>query len=238
MELSVIIPAYNEEQRISNTLKESIAFLKTQGYESEIIVVDDGSTDNTRQKVMEFSPYARLTPVRKNKGKGYSVKEGMLFATKKWRVFMDADNSTSIKEISNFFRHLDGNDILIGSRNLPDSVIAIKQPFLRSTLGKIFPLFVRLFAVRGIKDTQCGFKLFSEHAAKKIFPLTRLNRWGFDVEILFLARKKGFQIKEMPITWKNDGQSKVSPLKDSLDMFFDLLRIRWNWLTNKYEEKQ
>lgn len=236
MELSVIIPAKNEENRIVNTLKETISYLKKHKIDYEIIVVDDGCTDNTRKVVKQFEKdRVTITPYRANRGKGFSVRQGMLRAKKNYALFMDADNSTSIKEIEGFMPFLDEHDVLIASRNLKDSVIAVKQPWLRSTLGNVFPFIVRALVVRGIKDTQCGFKLFSKKALTEVFPRSRLNRFAFDVELLFISKKKNLSIKELPITWKNDGLSKVSPFKDSIDMFVDLLKIRFNSLRGKYK---
>jgi len=236
MELTVIIPALNEEKLIGNTLNQTITFLKEKKINYEIIVVDDGSTDGTRAVVRDFvTKGVSLTPLRKNKGKGYSVRQGMLLAKKQYALFMDADNSTPISEVEEFLKLIKEHDVVIASRNLKESVIAIKQPWLRSMLGNIFPLLVRLLVVRGIKDTQCGFKLFSRKAITEIFTRARLNRWGFDVELLFIARKKKLSIKELPITWKNEGASKVSAFKDSIDMFLDLLRIRIHSLKGRYK---
>jgi len=235
MELSIIIPSKNEESRIGNTLRSTIDFCKEQGYDYEIIVVDDGCVDNTRGVVERFKDQGVwMTQKRPNRGKGFSVKEGMLKAKKEVAVFMDADNSTQISEVKNFLPLLGSYDIIIASRNLKGSVIATKQPKLRSILGNIFPFLVRLLVVRGVKDTQCGFKLFSKKAIMELFPRSRLNRWGFDVELLFIAKKRGLKVKEMPITWSNEGQSKVNPFKDSIDMFFDLIRIRFNSLRGRY----
>lgn len=236
MELSVIIPAYNEENRIKRTLEYTSSFLDTRGYDYEIIVVDDGSKDNTRDVVESLNNNRiKLTNKRENKGKGYSVKQGMLLADKSHILFMDADNSTKIDEIANFWKHTNQYDILIGSRNLNESKIPIKQPFIRSTLGKIFPLFVRLFVIRGVKDTQCGFKFFTRDSAQKILRYQKSQGFAFDVELLFLAKKFGYDIKEMPITWHNDEDSKVKFLTP-LKMLMSLFKIRLNNLKGAYDE--
>lgn len=236
MQLSVVIPAKNEAQRISQTLNNCVDYLKKNNIDYEIIVVDDGSTDDTRKEVEKFSSQSvRITPMRENRGKGASVREGMLLSTKTYAMFMDADNSTSIEELEAFWPNLEDYDILIASRNLKESVIAIPQPKLRSMLGKAFPLLVGLLAVRGIKDTQCGFKLFNRKTVSELFPRSILNRWGFDVELLFIAKKRGLKIKELPVTWKNDSASKLRPFRDALDMFVDLLRIRIYSLKGRYK---
>ena len=235
MQLSVVIPAKNEATRIGETLKRCVDYLRSKKIDYEIIVVDDGSTDETRQETEKFSgQHVKLTPERNNKGKGYSVREGMRASIKDHAMFLDADNSTSIEQLDGFLPHVEHYDLLIASRNLKESTIAIAQPWLRSTLGKAFPLLVRLFAVRGIKDTQCGFKLFNRKAIDEIFSLSRLDRWGFDVELLFIAKRRGFRIKELPVTWKNDAASKLRPFRDALDMFWDLLSIRINSLRGRY----
>jgi len=235
MEISVVIPAYNEEKRLPSTLEKTIDYLKSKEWKYEIIVVDDGSMDGTRDVASKYlESGVRLTPSRANKGKGGSVKEGMLLAKNEWVLFMDADNSTPASSLDKFIPYLEEYDVLIGSRNLPGSEIVIKQPFLRSILGKGFPLLVRMLVVRGIKDTQCGFKLFRKKCITQIFEKQTLDKWGFDVEILFIARKKGYRIKEIPIKWWNDGESKVSAFRATIEMFFDLFKIRMNSIRGKY----
>jgi len=237
MELSVVIPCYNEDTRIEATLEHTISYLQAKGIDYEIIVVDDGCFDNTRNVVEKFTKQkVKITNKRKNRGKGYSVKQGMLLADKKYILFMDADNSTRIDEIEQFMEHVDSQDIIIASRNLPESILPIKQPFIRSCLGKLFPLFVRLLVVRGIKDTQCGFKLFKRPVAQRLLRLQTLNRFAFDVELLFLASQKGYHIKELPVTWRNDERSTVR-LFTPLKMFVSLFTIRFNQLMGRYDER-
>ena len=240
MNLSVIIPAYNESKRITNTVIRISKYLKEKNHDYEIIVVDDGSRDNTAEIVSELSKeYENLSLVKngKNKGKGYSVKNGMLHAERDYLLFSDADLSTPIEEIEKFLPWLkEGYDVVIASRALKGSDIKIKQPFYRVFIGKTFNKIVQIIATRGIKDTQCGFKLFTKKAAKRIFPKQKLERFGFDVEILYLTKKFGFKIKEVPVIWINAEGSKVSPIKDSIDMLKDLFIIRLNDLLGKYKE--
>ena len=249
MEISIIIPAYNEEKRIQKTLERIFSYMKEKKHDFEIIVVDDGSKDKTvelvelfRKKNSKGKKKADKNRIKilkniKNKGKGHSVKRGMLAGEKKWLLFSDADLSTPIEEIEKFEKYIDQYSIIIASRNLKESQIKIKQPKLRSTLGKIFPFVVNLFTIRGIKDTQCGFKLFRKDVAEKIFPLQTSKRFAFDVEVLFIAKKHGYKIKEIPVIWINALGSKVDPIKDSISMFFDLIRFRFNSIMGRYNKQ-
>lgn len=232
MKISIIIPAYNEEKRLASALDNIISYMAKNYPDYEIIVVDDGSTDNTI-KVAE-KKNVRIIKNPKNMGKGYSVKNGMLNAGGDYLLFSDADLSTPIEELGNFLNLIKEHEVIIGSRNLSESNITATQPFYRRALGKIFPLLVSIFVLRGIKDTQCGFKLFKKDAAKKIFTKQTIAGFGFDVEILYLARKYGYSVKELPVSWKNDPHSKVSVIRDSFRMLLDLIRIRINNLRNKY----
>ena len=233
MFLSIIIPVYNEEKRIVSTLEKITFYLNKKKYRYEIIIVDDGSTDRTRECIKKFKKI-RINRKRINKGKGYSVREGILMAKGDYMLFSDADLSTPIEELEAFRWHIKKYDVVIASRNLKESDIKQKQPFYRILLGKAFPLLVNLLAVPGIKDTQCGFKLFTKKAVKVIFPKQTIDGFGFDVEILFIAKKSGLRIKELPVVWINDTRSKVSVLRDPLRMLFDVLKIRINSLTGKY----
>ena len=228
--LSIIIPAYNEERRIKSTLKRISNYLTSNGYRYEIIVVDDGSTDGTFSLVKRMKGEIkglRIIKNMKNKGKGFSVKRGFLSARGRYMLFSDADLSTPIEEIEKLISWFNkGYDIVIGSRALKESHIQIHQPWYRELAGRIFNLFVQAMAVPGIKDTQCGFKCFSQKAALEICKRQRIERFSFDVEMLYIAKKLGYKIKEVPVRWFNNPQSKVSLLKDSFKMFFDLIRIR------------
>jgi dolichyl-phosphate beta-glucosyltransferase len=170
-----------------------------------------------------------------NRGKGYSVKRGMLEAKKEYAIFMDADLATPLEELEKFRRFTAEHDVLIASRNLKDSNIKVTQPFYRQMLGKGFSILVRIIAVSGIKDTQCGFKMFNKKARNIIFPKQTFERFSFDVEILHIARKHSLSIKEIPVTWVNDPDSRVSPIKDSFKMFIDLLKVRLNSIKGLYK---
>ena len=254
MEISIIIPAYNEEKRIEKTLERIFSYMKLKKHDFEMVVVDDGSKDKTvevvelfRKKIDKNKKSKDIKKVNKNrikilknvknKGKGHSVKRGMLAGEKKWLLFSDADLSTPIEEIEKFEKYIDQYSIIIASRNLKESQIKIKQPKLRSTLGKIFPFIVNLFTIRGIKDTQCGFKLFRKDVADKIFPLQTSKGFAFDVEVLFIAKKHNYKIKEIPVIWVNALGSKVDPIKDSIGMFLDLIRFRFNSIIGKYNKQ-
>lgn len=233
--LSVIIPVYNEEKRIGNTLSKIQDFFHKTKTDFEVIIVDDGSMDNTLGVVRKLKmKNLIILQNNKNMGKGFSVKKGMLHAKGDLLLFSDADLSTPIDELSNFLKYVKDYDVLIASRNMKESDIRIKQPFFRSALGRIFPLFVNLLLIKGIKDTQCGFKLFNRECARRIFAKQRINRFAFDAEILFIAKKCGYRIKEIPVVWENDTLSKVNPLTDPPKMLFELLRIRFNYLLGRY----
>ncbi|MCB9478473.1 MAG: glycosyltransferase family 2 protein [Deltaproteobacteria bacterium] len=236
--LSVIIPAYNEAQRLGPTLDQLRDYFATQSYDAEVLVVDDGSEDGTRalaEARKEDLPYLRVIANDRNRGKGYTVKHGIHEATGDILLFFDADASTPIDQIEKFFPKFDeGVDVVIGSRSLPDSDVQVHQPFYRESMGRIFNIFVQLIVLRGIIDTQCGFKAFRREAAREIFPRQRLEGFGFDVEVLFLARKLGYQIREVPIVWINSPASRVHAVLDSTRMFTELLLIRLNDLRGLY----
>jgi dolichyl-phosphate beta-glucosyltransferase len=231
MKLSVIVPAFNEEKRILSTLERIHTFLSTRSDETEVIVVDDGSTDCTREVTKEaFSKYKishRLILNGQNRGKGYSIKNGMLDAKGDYVFFTDADESTPIETVDLFIKTIDtGFDIVIGSRALPDSKIEIRQNVLRELMGKCFNRLARLLTIRGIHDSQCGFKCFKREVACRLFSLQKIDGFSFDVEILYLAQKFGYKIAEIPITWRNSPASTVRIATDPIKMFWDLFRIR------------
>lgn len=234
MHLSIIIPAYNEELRIKATIEKILVFLKNKKWIYEIIIIDDGSTDKTALIAKQFEKSnVKLISYKSNRGKGYAVKTGVLAAGKDWILITDGDLSTPIEELENFFKYSD-YDILIGSRTIKDSKILIHQPWHRELGGKVINFFVQLLALPGIKDTQCGFKLFKKAAAETIFSKQTINRFGFDVEILYIARKKGFKIEELAIQWSNNPNTKIKPLKDGLRILIDLVKIRLNDLRGVY----
>ncbi len=234
MHLSVIIPAYNEEKRIEKTLLSVNEYLSKQPYDYEILVVNDGSTDKTIEilsNVKNQISNVKIIDNRENHGKGWVVRQGMLSAQGDYRLFTDADNSTTIDQIEKFFPVFSqGYDIVIGSRRLKDSVIAVKQPWFRDFLGGVFRLIVRIIVPLGVADSQAGFKMFSKKAAEAVFPKQTIFRWAFDVEALAIARKQKLKIKEVPIRWANDVESHVK-LGGMVSMLFEVLRVRWNLLT-------
>ncbi|XOB40433.1 MAG: dolichyl-phosphate beta-glucosyltransferase [Candidatus Nealsonbacteria bacterium] len=237
--LSVVVPAYNEQNRLPKTLREIEKYLKTQSYDWEIVVVNDGSKDNTSQVVKELLSEIenlRLVDNKENHGKGYVVRQGMLEAKGKYRVFTDADNSTSIDQVEKMWPEFEkGYDIIIGSRDIKGAVLSVPQTWLRRRIGDIFNLLVQITCgLWGIWDTQCGFKGFTEKAAEDIFPKCRIDRFAFDPEILVIAKKMGYKIKEIPVTWINDPESKVK-LKSMIKMAVDLLKIRKNLIIKKYD---
>jgi len=238
MHLSVIIPAFNEERRLPQTLQEVDQYLEKQGYEYEILVVSDGSTDRTVEKVkglMSQVENLRLIDNKENHGKGYVVRQGMLEAKGDYRLFMDADNSTSIDHVEKMWPEFEkGIDVVICSRDIEGSVIAVSQPLWRKRLGDIFNLIVQTISgLWGMWDTQCGFKGFTKKAAQEIFSKATINRWAFDVEVLVLARKQGFQIKEVPVTWINDSHSRVG-FGGMVKMLLEVVEIRINMLRGLY----
>lgn len=229
--LSVVIPAYNEEQRLPATLDAVQSWLERAPFDWEVLVVDDGSKDRTVEVARQCfrSDRCRVLVAERNAGKGAAIRRGMLAARGRYRLFTDADNSTPIEEARLLLRRMrrSGADIAIGSRGMASSRIEVHQPFYRETMGRVFNLIVRIFAVPGIVDTQCGFKMFTSRAAEAVFPEQKMDGFAFDVEILYIARRKGFRVAEVPIRWINSPASRVSPIRDSARMFADVMRIRW-----------
>lgn len=229
-EISVIIPAFNEENRLSATLPKIHEYLQGNFTTFEIMVIDDGSTDATRDLAGEFCdqyPEIRLISYGRNRGKGYAVRSGARAAQGKFILFSDADLSTPPEEADKLLAALHaGHDLAIGSRARKESNIIKRQPRYRMLMGKIFNRITRLLVLDGFGDTQCGFKCFRAEAAKDIFARCRINGFSFDVELLFLAKESGFSVREVGIDWLNDEQSKVNPLRHSLQMLVDLARIR------------
>jgi dolichyl-phosphate beta-glucosyltransferase len=238
LHLSVVIPAYNEQERILPTLERVETFLKKQPYSSEIIVVDDCSTDQTREIVSKFiagKKNCSLITNSKNAGKGAAVKAGMAAAKGTYRLFSDADLSTPIEDVQKLFPFLEnGCDIVIGSRRVKSASVIKRQPIYREASGRVFSVLVRLLLLRGFLDTQCGFKLFTAKAAEAIFPKLTIDRFGFDVEILYIADVSGFRVKEAPVSWVDSPKSHVRLWRDASRMFLDLFRIRLNDLRGRY----
>jgi dolichyl-phosphate beta-glucosyltransferase len=239
---SVVIPAYNEGARLGSSLEKVLAYVHGQGWNAEVIVVDDGSRDQTAEIVRHFAakdPVVRLVQNPGNHGKGYSVRNGMLSAEGEILIFSDADLSSPIEESAKLLEALQqGADIAIGSRWLRTETQIQRQPLHRQVFGRIFNLLMRLTLGLHFKDTQCGFKAFNRAAAQAIFPLQKIGRWGFDPEILFLARKLGIKVKEVPVLWGHSGGTRINPLVDGFRMFTEMLRVRWYSVTGKYNEAQ
>jgi dolichyl-phosphate beta-glucosyltransferase len=230
LELSVVIPAYNEQARITLTLTRTLDYLAARHPSSEVLVVDDGSRDDTAamvEEIAEREPRVALHRLPRNMGKGAAVRIGMLEARGKHVLFMDADLATPIEEVDKLLRYArQGADVVIGSRGLAESDIRARQPFPRELMGRTFNMIVRSLLLGGFKDTQCGFKLFTKNAARELFSRQTLDGFAFDVEVLLLAKELGYTIREVPVVWYHAPNSKVSPVTDSSRMFRDLVKLR------------
>lgn len=238
--LSIIIPAYNEERRLPLYLDSLAEYFanSSNGESVEVIVVDDGSTDGTAAvvegKIINGS-MIRLLQLSRNRGKGYAVRVGMLSALGSVRLFCDADGATPITELRKLIDAVNnGADLAVASRALPDDSRMVASRLHRKIIGTIFNLLVRCFAVPNIRDTQCGFKLFRGEVVEVLFGRQRIDGFGFDVELLFLAHKLGFSTAEIPVNWSDVSGSKVKVVTDSLRMFRDLIATRINWLFGRY----
>ena len=239
MELSIIIPAYNEEERISPTLRAVDAFLANQGIRYEILVVDDGSTDGTVALVEAMStelPALRCLPCLSNRGKGHAVRVGMLAATGEVRLMCDADGSMPAEEMPKLIAPIFSGqaDIAIGSRYAAGATTTASQPAWRVAWSRLANRIVQRSLVAGIHDTQCGFKAFSASAAEATFSRATIDGWAFDLEVLALAAKLGFSIKEYGVVWTDDERSRVSPVRDFLKVASEFLTIRWNFKRGRY----
>jgi glycosyltransferase involved in cell wall biosynthesis len=239
--LSIVIPAYNESARIGQTLDRVMRCIEAYGWDAEVLVVDDGSSDDTVQIVqhmMPSSPRVHLVQNPGNRGKGYSVRNGLLQAAGDIVMFTDADLSAPMEEAERLLAALaDGADVAIGSRWIDRTRQTIHQPFYRRFFGRCFNRLTRSVMGLPFKDTQCGFKAFRREAAHLIFRLQRIERWGFDPEILFIARKLNYSIREVPVTWGHDERSRISYLKDGIKMLEELAYIRYNSLFGRYDEE-
>ena len=225
--LSVVIPAFNEEKRLPSTLATVLPFLRRRGETFEVVVVDDGSADRTVEVALGAGPEVRVLKNPGNRGKGYSVRNGMLNAVGAWRLMTDADLSTPIEDLDTLKAALDGNaQIAIASRAIAGANVVKHQSMARETSGRFFNLIVRVLHLPGVKDTQCGFKLFSAAAAEAAFRGSKLDGFAFDVEALVLARRAGFGIREVAVTWRNDEQTRVS-FGRGLAAFVDLFRLKF-----------
>jgi dolichyl-phosphate beta-glucosyltransferase len=237
---SIVIPAYNESARIPATLESILACLRQRQWNAEVIVVNDGSTDSTAELVREIaqrSPELRLMENPGNRGKGYSVRNGILHALGDVVMFTDSDLSAPIEEAERLFATIAaGADIAIGSRWLERGRQTHRQPLYRQVFGRCFNAVCRMVMRLPFADTQCGFKAFTRVAAQTVFQLQTIERWGFDPEILFIALKRGFVVKEVPVSWAHDERSRISYLRDGLQMLKELAIVRWNALTGHYSK--
>ncbi len=237
---SIIIPAYNEGARLGTTLDRVLNYVAAQRLDAEVIVVNDGSRDQTPDLVRSYAqthPALRLLENPGNRGKGYSVRNGMLHAGGEILLFSDADLSSPIEEAIKLFAAIQSDaDIAIGSRWLQPELQAHRQSVLRQFYGRIFNLALRILLGLNFKDTQCGFKAFTRKAAQTIFPLQEIERWGFDPELLYLARRSGLKVKEVAVVWSHSEGTRINPLRDGIRMFAEVLNIRWNALTGKYSQ--
>lgn len=236
--LSIVIPAFNEAERLPTTLDAIRSYLADVPYTAELIVVDDGSTDETVDCARRYDSAEvplRVLESTHNQGKGAAVQRGMLAADGEYVLFMDADSSTRIEELDKLLPLAkEGYPIVIGSRYLERGSIKIKQPWYRIVISRFGNLLIRLVLLPGIKDTQCGFKLFHRHAARQIAPLITMRRFSFDMEILTVAKNMGERIKEVPVNWYDTPNSRLRPVKASLQTFSDLLIIRLNLFRGRY----
>ena len=234
------MPAYNERLRIGGSLQAAVDYFRQQQWSAELIVVDDGSSDETPEIVRRFAaanPEVRLLSNPGNQGKGYAVRNGMLNAHGQYLLFTDADLSSPMSEAPKLFAELDqGVDVAIGSRWLDPSLQFQRQPLKRQIFSHVFNLFLRIWLGSRFRDHQCGFKAFKPEAAKAIFTRQRIHRWGFDAEMIFLTRKLGLKVKEIPVRWGHDDRSTIHPLRDGLRMGTDALKVRWFSIRGKYEK--
>ena len=236
-ELSIVIPSFNEELRLPGTLAQISSYIRTSKRETEVIVVDDGSTDRTSDVATSFrGEIQRLRVVRNqsNRGKGYSVRRGMIEARGRVVLFTDADLSAPIAEADKLLAALADHDVAIGSRAMDRSLISIHQSAFREYAGIIFNFIVRAILRLPFVDTQCGFKAFRRDRCRVIFEQQRIERFGFDPELLYLARHHGLSAAEIPVRWAHSPDTKVSMFRDSVQMFLDVFVIRWNALSGRY----
>ena len=235
---SIVIPAYNERDRILPTLESVLAYAGRQGWNAEVLVVDDGSRDETAEIVTQFAarhPMVRLVRNPGNRGKGHSVRNGMLRASGEILLFSDADLASPIEESEKLFAAIAaGADIAIGSRWIRSELQTQRQPLHRQLMGRLYNLLMRIVLGLNFKDTQCGFKAFKRSTAQRIFQFQKIERWGFDPELLYLARKFGLRVVEIPVAWAHQEGARIHPVRDGMRMFGELLTVRWNAIRGQY----
>ena len=235
--LSIIIPAYNEGQRLPQTLPQVVEFIEAQSYSAEVVLVNNNSSDNTRQIAGEFSaefPFIRVLD-EPAQGKGAAVRTGMMAANGEYLFIADADLSMPIEEVSKFLPpNLTDYDVAIGSREAKGAV-RYNEPEYRHIMGRVFNFYVKVLAIPGFEDTQCGFKCFRREVAHEVFPLTTIDGFAFDVEVLFIALSRGYKVIEVPIHWYYRSNSRVSPIRDTFNMIREVIRIRFNHWDGRYD---
>jgi len=238
---SIVLPAYNESERIAASFDKLLEYAREHAWKVEIIVVNDGSTDDTADIVRRYAaqhPSLRLIENPGNRGKGFSVRNGMLHARGDILLFSDADLSSPIQEADKLIAALQaGADVAIGSRWVRKELQVVRQPLRRRMLGRLFNLALRIVLGLNFKDTQCGFKAFRRPAAELVFTQQQIETWGFDPELLYLASKAGLRIVEVPIYWAHSEGTRLHPLRDGIRMFAQLFQIRWNAITGKYHSR-
>jgi len=238
--LSIIIPSYNEATRIPHTLETVTQYVQTAGHPAEIVVSDDGSTDETLSVVQELQktvPFLRAIAFKENSGKGHAVRKGIMSAQGKYILMTDADLSTPVEEFDCFLPYLEqGVDIVIGTRKHKDATILQHQPIWRESMGKVFTWISNTVLGLDVSDFTCGFKAFEAKAARQIFSQQKVNRWAFDSEVLFLARLYGYQVVEVPVHWKNSPETKVRIIKDTIVSFLSLFAVRVHRILGHYEK--
>lgn len=234
--LSIIIPVYNESKRLKNSWEKIKKYFLSKNYLAEIIFVNDGSLDNSLLIIKKFKAKfpIKIITYPKNQGKGFAIRKGVLAASGKIILFMDIDLSTPLEMTENFLNEFEENTLLIGNRESPQSKLIKRQSFFREKMGRIFTLLSNLILRDNCSDYTCGFKIFPTNLGKKIFSKAKINRWAFDAELIFLAKKMGIKVKELPVVWEHKGNSRVNLKKDILYTFFELLKIRYYGLRGNY----
>jgi glycosyltransferase involved in cell wall biosynthesis len=236
---SIILPAFNESERLGASLEKVLAYVAEQGWDAEVIVVNDGSRDNTAEIAGQFAarnPAVRVLENPGNRGKGYSVRHGVLESRGDYILFSDSDLSSPIREASKLFAKLrEGADVAFGSRWLETNLQTERQSILRQIVGRLYNILLRVTLGLNYKDTQCGLKAFTREAAEVVFTRQTIERWGFDPELLFIARKFKLRMVEVPVEWAHDDRSKINPLVDGVKMGIEMLRIRWAGITGVYK---
>ncbi len=228
MDLSVVIPAFNESLRLGPTLQRVVDYLSQKGLSYEVLVVDDGSTDATGEVALAFAPRGvRLLRQEVNRGKGAVVRIGALASQGKAVLLLDADLSTPIEDLERLLPRLPEAELVLGSRAVEGSDILQHQPFYREMMGRTFNFIIQILGVRGLRDTQCGFKLLDGEVARRLFAELRIQRFAYDVELVWLAQRRGYRVVEVGVRWTDSPASKVNPLTDSVRMFWDVLALRW-----------